>query len=357
MDSFEYNASPTRVIFGSGTLQKLPQELARLNLSNPLILSGPNRTQQVESLLAVLNGRTAGVFSEATMHTPIHITEKALHYARDKNADSLVSIGGGSAVGLGKAISVRMDLPHICIPTTYAGSEMTSHLGETAQGRKTTRSDPRILPGTVIYDIDLTVTLPASLSAASGVNAIAHAVEALYAQNTNPIVNLLALEGIKSLSSSLPILVSDTQDVFARRQALYGAWLCGTCLGSVSMSLHHKLCHTLGGSFNLPHSGTHVIVLPHALSYNAPAISDQLRQLAEVLPESGGDAIKGLNVLIGKLGVKRGLRELGMKEEDVDRAADIAMEKRYPNPRALDREKIREIVRRAWAGEDARADL
>ncbi len=175
MDDFEYNTNPSRVLFGSGTLQKLPTELQRLSLSAPLLLSGPRQASQAEQLQRLLDNRVAGIFAEATMHTPIHVTERAVEYARAQKADSVVSVGGGSAVGLGKAISIRTGLPHIAIPTTYAGSEMTTHLGETAEGRKTTRSDPKILPGTVIYDVDLTMSLPPELSATSGINAIAHA--------------------------------------------------------------------------------------------------------------------------------------------------------------------------------------
>lgn len=175
MESFEYNANPSRVVFGNGSIQKLPAETARLNLSSPLLLSTLQQVQRAEQLKSILNGRVAGIFTEATMHTPTHITDKALAYAQETNADSVVSIGGGSTIGLGKAISIRTGLPHICIPTTYAGSEMTPILGETTEGRKTTRSDPKILPGTVIYDVDLTMTLPAGLTATSGVNAIAHA--------------------------------------------------------------------------------------------------------------------------------------------------------------------------------------
>lgn len=175
MEAFEYNANPSRVIFGSGTLQRLPDEILRLNAKVPLLLSTPRQISQAESVKAVLQGQVAGIFTEATMHTPTHITGKALEYARAQGADAVISIGGGSTVGLGKAISIRTGLPHICIPTTYAGSEMTPILGETADGLKKTRSDPRILPGTVIYDVDLTMTLPAAMSATSGVNAIAHA--------------------------------------------------------------------------------------------------------------------------------------------------------------------------------------
>lgn len=175
MDSFVYTPNSGRVVFGSGTLQKLPEEIERLNLSAPLLLSTPQQVSQAENLKNVLNGKIAGIFTEATMHTPTDVTEKALQYAKDTRADSVVSVGGGSTIGLGKAISIRTGLPHICIPTTYAGSEMTPILGETADGVKKTRSDPKILPGTVIYDVDLTMTLPAAMSATSGVNAIAHA--------------------------------------------------------------------------------------------------------------------------------------------------------------------------------------
>lgn len=182
-------------------------------------------------------------------------------------------------------------------------------------------------------------------------------MEALYARNTNPIITLLALEGTKALAESLPIIVNAPSDLAARSKALYGAWLCGTCLGSVGMSLHHKLCHTLGGSFNMTHAETHTIVLPHALAYNAPKIPEVLKRLAEVLPESNGDAIRGLNVLLEKLKVKRGLKDFGFKEEDVDKAADIAVGNPYWNPREVEREPVRELIRRAWAGEPAKADL
>ena len=178
MQPFEYNANPGRVVFGSGSIQKLPDEVKRLNKSKPLLLSTPQQADQVKALEPILkNGSItpAGLFSDATMHTPTHITEQALQYTKDSGADCVISFGGGSTIGLGKAISIRTGLDHICIPTTYAGSEMTPILGETADGKKTTRSDPKILPGTVIYDVDFTMTLPASMSATSGVNAIAHA--------------------------------------------------------------------------------------------------------------------------------------------------------------------------------------
>ncbi|RMD39403.1 hypothetical protein DV735_g5719, partial [Chaetothyriales sp. CBS 134920] len=363
MESFEYNSTPGRVVFGRGSVQQLPDELKKLGLKAPLLLSTPGQVSQVEALAAILSAASitpAGIYSNATMHTPTHITQEALAFLSSKSADSVVSLGGGSTIGLGKAIAVRTGLPHVCIPTTYAGSEMTPILGETEDDRKTTRSDARIRPGTVIYDVNLTLTLPVALSATSGVNAIAHAVEALYAKNRNPITSLFAIQGVQALAEALPVIVaeSDSQTLQpAREKAQYGAWLCGVCLGTANIGLHHKLCHTLGGSFNLPHAETHTIVLPHALAYNAPAVPDAMAKLAAALPESDGDAIKGLNTLLEKLKVKRALKDFGMKEEDIDQAAEIAVSNQYPNPRPLDKAKIREVIRRCWAGEPARQDL
>ncbi|KAK4634076.1 Maleylacetate reductase 1 [Fulvia fulva] len=340
MESFEYNVNPGRVVFGAGSINKLPEEIKRLNLSKPLLLSTPQQRNQVVQLEPILERggiQKAGLFSNATMHTPTYVTNEALTYAKDCGADCLVSFGGGSTTGLGKAISIRTGLPHISIPTTYAGSEMTPILGETADGKKTTRSDPKILPGIVIYDVDFTMTLPPALSATSGVNAIAHAVEALYARNTNPVMNLLALEGTKSLAESLPIIVNDSQNCEARIKAQYGAWLCAMCLGSVGMNTYD------------------CVAARHSIQRSKDP--DVLRRLADVLPESDGDAINGLNVLLTKLKVKRGLKDFGMKEEDVDKAAEIAVSNPYWNPRGVEKEPLRETIRRCWAGEEARADL
>ncbi|KAI5204555.1 maleylacetate reductase [Aureobasidium subglaciale] len=362
MDPFEYNINPSRVVFGSGSINKLPEEIKKLECSSPLVLTskGQNGNLHGEFLTEILSKcsmSAAAILNMAVMHTPVPITEAALQQLKAQAADCIVTIGGGSVVGLGKALSIRTGLQHICIPTTYSGSEMTPILGETDNGRKTTRSDPKIIPGVVIYDADLTRTLPVAICSTSGINAIAHAVEALYAKNTNPITNLLALEGIKKLAEALPAIVQDPSDLSARERAQYGAWLCGVCLGTSAMALHHKLCHTLGGSFNLPHAETHTIMLPHALAYNAPAIPEQMQRIASVLPDSDGDAIKGLDILLNKLGVSRALKDFGMQEEDIDKATEIAMGVQYANPRAMDKNGIRELIRRAWAGEPARADL
>lgn len=357
MDSFVYEASPSRVVFGPGASSKLPEELARQNLRAALVLSTPNQTAEANRIKDMLASDAVGIFSEAAMHTPTEVTENALEVARSLQADCVVSIGGGSTTGLGKAMSIRTGLPHICIPTTYAGSEMTPILGETANGLKTTRRDIKILPGTVIYDANLTMTLPQDLSATSAVNAIAHAIEALYAPDTNPIIKLLAKEGIRALAKSLPIIAKDGNDYAGRSNALYGAWLCGICLGSTAMSLHHKLCHTVGGSFNLPHAEVHTILLPHTIAYNSPAIPEAMGDLAEALPGSNGDAIYGLNSLLDQLGVKTALKDYGMQKGDIEKAAALAVKNQYSNPREVKQEKVRELIRRAWEGEPARTDL
>lgn len=360
MKKFEYSALPSRVIFGSGHARKLPAEIRRLNVSRPLLLSTPgksNYANQLSDIIQAASITVAGTFPHAKPHTPTSVTEEATAFLNSVAADCMVSIGGGSVVGLGKAVSIRTGVPHVSIPTTYSGSEMTPILGETHNGNKTTRSDPKILPAVVIYDADFTMTLPPSICVTSGINAIAHAVEALYAQNANPITSMLALEGIKALAEALPLIIQDPESRAPRDQALYGAWLCGTVLGSSSMGLHHKLCHVLGGSFALPHAETHTVVLPHVLSYNAHAIPEQMAKLATVLPGSNGDALNGLELLLKKLQAPRALMYLGMKDSDIDKATEIATSNQYPNPRALEPEWIRELIRRAWAGESAKADL
>lgn len=349
INAFAYSANPARILFGGGRLAELPAEIDRLGLQRVLVLATPQQAADAEALAEGLGDRVVGTFTRAAMHTPVEVTERALAVVAELEVDGLVAVGGGSTTGLAKAIAFRTDLPQIVAPTTYAGSEMTGILGETEAGTKVTRSSPRVLAEVVIYDVDLTLTLPARISGTSGINAIAHAVEAMYARDRNPVTSLLALEAVEVLSSALPRISDDLTDREARTGALYGAWLAGTCLGSVGMSLHHKLCHTLGGSFDLPHSETHAVLLPHAVAYNAPAIGDVVARLSDVL--GGGNPASALYDLAGRVGAKRSLRELGMREADIDEATRRALSNPYWNPRALDDEAIRDLIARAWAGE------
>ncbi len=345
---FTYTALPGRVLFGAGRLAELGAEAERLGLSRLLVLSTPQQRAEAERVAVLLGSRAVGVLATATMHTPVEVTEAAMAVVRDTGADGVVSLGGGSTIGLGKAIALRTDMPQIAIPTTYAGSEMTPILGETTAGTKTTQRTLKVLPEVVIYDVNLTLNLPAGLSATSGINAIAHAVEALYAQDANPIVSALAEQSIAALARALPRIAADPADRAARADAFFGAYLAGTCLGSVGMALHHKLCHTIGGMFDLPHAETHTVVLPHALAYTAPAVPGAITAMARAL---GGEPARALWDLAAAARAPRALRDLGMPEDGIARAADAALANPYWNPRPLERAGIEALIRRAWTGD------
>jgi alcohol dehydrogenase class IV len=348
MQPFTYVGAPSRVVFGFGTLERVPEEVRALGCRRALVLSTPQQADAARQLSDRLGNLSAGLFTEAAMHTPVEITERAMQVVRESGADCTVALGGGSTTGLGKAIALRTDLPQIVVPTTYAGSEATPILGETKDGLKTTQKSPKILPEVIVYDVDLTVTLPPGLSAASGMNAIAHAVEGLYTQDANPIVSLMAEEGIRALGAALPRIVRDPADREARSDALYGAWLCGVVLGSVGMALHHKLCHTLGGTFDLPHAETHTVVLPHAAAYNAPAAPEAMARAARALGVA--DAPTGLYDLAKGLGAPIALKDIGMPEFGLDRAADLAVANSYWNPRPIERAGIRALLDDAFWG-------
>jgi maleylacetate reductase len=348
MKPFAYTADPVRVIFGRGTSAKVGDEIGRLGCSRALVLTTPQQKADGERLAEILGPLAAGTFHDATMHTPVDVTERAVSRAREVRADCTVALGGGSTTGLGKAIALRTDLPQIVIPTTYAGSEATAIIGETKDGVKLTQRTLKVLPEVIVYDVDLNMTLPAALTATSGMNAIAHAVEALYAQDQNPVTSLMAEEGIRALARALPVIVREPGNVEARSDALYGAWLCGTCLNAVGMAVHHKLCHTLGGSFDLPHAEVHTVVIPHATAYNAAAAPEAMRRIAAALGVQ--DAARGLFELAKGLGAPTSLAAIGMQAVDIDKAADLAVKNPYWNPRPIDRAGIRALIDDAFHG-------
>jgi alcohol dehydrogenase class IV len=348
MKSFIYNGQPARVVFGAGSLQHLAREIDTLGAKKALVLSTPEQQASADMIADMLGSRAAGVFARAVMHVPIETAREARDMARALGADCAVAIGGGSTTGLGKAIALDSGLPILAIPTTYAGSEMTPIYGITEAGMKKTGKDPRVLPRVVIYDPELTLGLPIGMSVTSGINAIAHAAEGLYAVDSNPVMNLMAKEGMAAIARALPAIKEVANDLQARSDALYGAWLCGTVLGNVGMALHHKLCHTLGGSFNLPHAETHTIVLPHALAYNAAAAPDAMRVIAEAL--GGSSAAQAVFDLAKNNGAPTALKDIGMQEADLDKAAGIAMQNQYPNPRPLERVAIRQLLQDAFDG-------
>lgn len=348
IESFVYQGSPQRVVFGSGTLDVLDGELARLGIERALVISTAAQVALAERVVRRMQGRSVATFTGARMHTPVTTTREALAIVDRDRVDGTVSVGGGSTTGLGKAIALRTDLPQIVIPTTYAGSEMTDILGETENDEKMTTRDPRVLPEVVIYDVDLTLTLPPRVSVASGMNAVAHAVEGLYAADRNLMTSLQAEAGIRAFASSLTEVAKHPAHKDARTAAMFGAWLCGSVLNATTMGLHHQICHVLGGTFELPHAETHSVVLPHAAAFNAPEADDAMARIAAAL--GAAPAPSALYDLARYSGAPVALREIGMPESSLDRAADIVARRPYENPRPITREAVRQLLDDAWHG-------
>lgn len=350
---FVYQGRAARVVFGPGSLRQLEDEVSRLGARRALVVCSPEQRAMGEKIAERLGSRSAGVLAKATMHVPVEIASEARAIARELDADCAVAVGGGSTIGLGKAIALESELPILAIPTTYAGSEMTPIYGLTEAGLKRTGSDLRVLPKTVIYDPELSTSLPVGLSVTSGINAMAHAAEGLYAQDANPVISLMAEEGIKALGRALPRIVARPDDIEARSDALYGAWLSGMVLGSVGMALHHKLCHTLGGTFNLPHAEVHTVVLPHALAFNAAAAPEAMSRIARALDHEY--APRAIFDLARQNGAAVALKDIGLSEDDLDKAADIAMSRPYWNPRPIERDGLRALLQDAFEGIPPRA--
>lgn len=346
---FVYSSAIPRVVFGAGRLRELVHEIDQLGAKSALVLCTPEQRASAEMIADIIGARCAGIFDGAVMHVPIETARQARDAAREAGADCAIAIGGGSTTGLAKAIALESTLPIVAIPTTYAGSEMTPIYGITEAGLKKTGRDARVLPRTVIYDPELTLSLPKGLSVTSGINAMAHAAEGLYAPDANPIMSLVAEEGIRALAQGLRRVANNLADIDARSDCLYGAWLCGVALGNTGMGLHHKLCHTLGGSYNLPHAETHTVVLPHALAYNAPAAPEVMKRIARAL--GADDAAQGMHELAASLGAPTSLGAIGMPEQELDRCADIASRNAYANPRPVVMEDIRALLGRAWRGD------
>ncbi len=348
MDRFVFPGLTTRVVFGAGTIAQVGDEVARLGHARALVLSTAHQRADAERLAASLGPLAAGTFAGAAMHTPVAVTEEALAAYKASGATAVVSLGGGSTTGLGKAIAVRTGADQVVVPTTYAGSEMTDILGETADGEKKTRRSPDIRPETVVYDVDLTLSLPVGLTVTSAMNAIAHAMEALYAPDRNPVIELMCGDAMRAFRDALPVLVREPRDPAARAGALYAAWCCSTALGSVSMALHHKLAHVFGGSFETPHAETHAILLPYTTAFNEVAVPDLLAPIAAAF--GGGSAGGGPWDFAASVGAPRSLKDIGIAESDLDRAAAIAVRNAYANPRPIDEASIRELLQAAWEG-------
>jgi maleylacetate reductase len=346
---FTFDNPPGRVVFGAGSLAALPEEIARLGLKRALLISTPGRNTWLDSVGASLGQSFAGKFDRAMPHVPQDIADQAKSAAQSTRAECLIALGGGSAIGVAKAVALELELPIVAVPTTYSGSEMTPIYGITRNGSKETGRSSQVRPILVVYDPDLTLDLPARVTACSGLNAMAHCVEALYAVDANPLSSGAAMQAIMLLSMALPELARDPVNPVERSDALEGAWFAGFALGTVQMALHHKLCHTLGGAFDLPHADTHAVLLPYTAAFNRPAAKAEMRAVADML--DADDAPSALLRLATDIGAPLSLSSLGFDERDIDKAARLAVERQYPNPRPVTEEGIRDLLAAAFHGD------
>ncbi|SER79610.1 maleylacetate reductase [Psychrobacillus sp. OK032] len=349
MKNFIYEVQPSRVLFGTRMLQQIKEECTLLNFTKVLVISTPGHIELAQKVTNLI-GDNAFVHAKAVQHVPNNSVEKAIEVLKQLNIDGLVAIGGGSPIGLAKALALHTSLPIIAIPTTYAGSEMTPIWGITENGVKTTGNNTIVKPKTVIYDPELTVTLPADVTVTSGMNAIAHCIEALYAENANPIISTLAEDGIRKLVRSLPIILDNPADLNARADAQYGCWLASTALASVGMALHHKLCHTLGGTFNLPHAATHTVILPHVVTYNQKFAPDAMKAIASAWNTAEENLGGVIFDFILSLQAPISLKKIGMYQQDLAKATELTTKNPYYNPRPIKKEAIAELLNNAYEG-------
>lgn len=351
---FAFKSLPWNVLFGSGTSMRLPGELDVLGFERPLILSTPGQAARAEHFAAMLEPRPAAIFAEAKMHTPLPTVLAALERARELGSDCTIAIGGGSTIGLGKGLALKASLPGIAIPTTYSGSEMTNIWGYQHGSKKEIGRSESVVPKLTIYDPELTLDLPLAVSGPSAFNAIAHCVVNATAVEPNPMLLPWAFEAIRELAAGLPLIAADLHDIDARRRCLFGACLAGAVIATGATTLHHKLCHVLGGAFGTPHAQTHALLLPHTVAFNEPVVPDATRRVSEAL--GAGDAAAGLRELGLSVGVVPSLRELGLRERDLDEVARLATAAPVNNPRAVSFENLRQLLQNVFTGELAPID-
>ncbi|MEI7029345.1 maleylacetate reductase [Streptomyces pratensis] len=348
MTPFTYDALPGRVVFGPGVAStRLLAEVDAFGAQRILLIAGESETALARELCAPFADRVTATFSGIRPHVPLEVAESAREAAA--GADLVLCVGGGSTTGTAKAVALTTGLPIVAVPTTYAGSEVTPVWGLTQGSRKTTGTDPVVLPRTVVYDPDLTLTLPAALSVASGLNAMAHCVEAFWAPRRNPVSSAVAEDGIRHLAAGLPVIATDPKDGEARADLLLGAYLAGSAFAVAGSGLHHKICHVLGGAFDLPHAETHAIVLPYVLAFNAPNAPRAAARIAAALGRD--DAVQGLHELGRELKVPAGLRDLGLGRSDVDAVLDdILALAPTDNPSPVTANGLKALLVAAWSG-------
>jgi alcohol dehydrogenase class IV len=348
--SFTYEELPGRVVFGAGaSRKKLVEEITRLRGERVLLIATEREKELARELAGPLGDRLVGLFSEVRPHVPVEVAERAREAGQRARTDCLLSVGGGSTTGTAKAVALETGLPIVAVPTTYAGSEMTPVYGLTSSQRKRTGKSLKVLPKVVIYDPELTFSLPDFITGPSAMNALAHCVEAFYAPGANPITSLIAEEGISALASGVPTAVSKPDDPEGRAQTLYGAYLAGAAFAAAGGGIHHKICHVLGGAYDLPHAETHTAILPQAVAFNERAISEVMERVARVLGAEA--AATGIYDLAKSIGAPTALKDVGMKEENLNEAVTLILEEApSDNPRPVDKDGIRKLLEDAYAG-------
>ncbi|QCU79688.1 maleylacetate reductase (plasmid) [Citricoccus sp. SGAir0253] len=357
--TFEHTTLGQRVLFGTGqAAEHLTAELDRLGATRPMVIAGERVQAEAWSATA---GITAALWwDEVVMHVPVEVAEKARTAATEASVDVVVSIGGGSTTGLAKAIALTTGIPVVAVPTTYAGSEATNVWGLTEDRTKTTGVDDKVLPVTVVYDAELSKTLPLGMSVTSGLNGMAHCVDSLWAPRTDPINQALALEGARALALSLRGIVADPDDMDAREQALYGCYLAAVSFAGAGSGLHHKICHVLGGTFDLPHAQTHATVLPYVLEFNAPAVPELAGRLATALggETSAGDpagaAVTALRELYTAVQAPCRLADYGFTADGIPEAVErIVAAAPASHPVPVTEQNITDLLTAALTGDRA----
>lgn len=348
VSDFTYTAPPARVLFGPGRVNDLAEEIDRLGVARVMVAATPNGATRYKSIVGSLSERCAGVFSNAQPHCPEDVALAAVDNFKISGADAVVTIGGGSTIGLGKVIAARCKVPFVAIPTTLSGSEMTALYGMKIGDEKRTWNDPAAKACGVIYDPDLIASLPRHEIATTGMNCLAHCIEALYPAQPNPIARLLALDAIRVLGQTLPAMI-ETNDAQSRAGVLYGGFIGGLLVSMVGIGLHHKICHVIGGHFDLPHGETNSVVLPYVVAFNAPAMPAIADDIAHAL--GSNDAVHAIFELAARIGVPGGLSALGLSRSDLLPIAREIVAKNIQNPRPVTLENISALLAKAWAGE------
>jgi maleylacetate reductase len=349
---FVYEALPQRVLFGPGRRAEVGDEVVRLGVGRVFLVYDALAGDEVSDALSQRSDLTVvEVWREVIQHVPGELAERVRASVTEHGADVVVTVGGGSSTGLAKAIALSHGLPIVAIPTTYAGSEQTSIYGITGDRHKQTGKDPIVQPRVVLYDPELTLGLPPHVTGPSAFNALAHSVEALYAPGHNPVTSALAMEGVRAIRRSLPRVMAVPDDLDARGTLLYGAYLSGVALGATAAAFHHKICHVLGGTFNLVHADAHSVVLPHAIAFNAPALPEEMALLEAALDAPPGDAAGALWDLAVDSKVPTSLEQLGLAFDDLPEAAQRAAAEITDNPRPFTEADILGLLERAYRGE------